>query len=96
MPLLFSLNPIRNLKGQQLLTWDQLILGFSHINKLGLMVKKFPLKLELLLDLYSLNGEISKIGLLVLFLVVEELPLFTENVFWDLTPMPDLVLEKLL
>lgn len=60
------------------------------------MVKKFPLKLELLLDLYSLNGEISKIGLLVLFLVVEELPLFTENVSWDLTPMPDLVLEKLL
>ena len=76
--------------------WDQLKPMFSNTNKLDPMEKKSKQKLVPLLDLYSLNGEIFKIGLHVLFHVVEVPKLYIENVLWELILLLDLVSERLL
>lgn len=93
--LLFSPNLINSLKDQQPLTWDQLQPMFSNINKLDPMEKISLQKLIKHLDHYSPNGEIFKIGLLVLFHVVEVLKLYIEFVFLELILHLLHVLDKL-
>jgi len=65
-----------------------------YINKPDPMEKKSTPKSEKPLEWSNPNGRTYKTGLLVLYIVEEVPPLYTECVLWELDLMPNLVKEK--